>query len=75
MSQPAQNEHSERMVLENFIKLLRLKPDSEKAFRAGMKIRAVDGAPVTMVLKFGSGENASPDCFLGWGKAKVEFLT
>lgn len=76
MQQPAQSvDTSGRSIIEDFIKFLRLKPESEKAFRAGMKMSTIDGAPpVTMVLRFGSSATATPECVIGCGRAEVKFV-
>lgn len=51
MLNPAQNGDGRLALVETFIKEMRLLPNSERAFRAGMQLRDIDGIGGIIALK------------------------
>ena len=49
MPQPAQT--GESTLVEDFIRIMRLRPNSEKAFRAAMQLRDIDGIGGVLAIK------------------------
>ena len=71
MHAPAQKTESGLVLVEDFIKVMRLLPNSERAFRAGMQLRVIDGIGGIIALKIPEKVGAPLDVATTVGRVEL----